>query len=154
MHIYQGKNVKFMRKAEPSDPGFDTSKDQLWITLEDGTSKMVLANEVVLQAEPQSPQTPVVPPASMGTYQGRNIKALRPATSTDSGYDPTVPQSFITFDDGKTIVVPANTVIHPPFNPAQPTHQPIRTGTANQIETLNRVIDELVLMRNRMTGNV
>jgi len=183
MHTYQGKPVKFMRKAEAKDSGFDAKKDQLWITLEDGTSKMVLASEVsldqsLLSKEPGStgptgpgltnkgvpgvPRdatglTPVGatgPGPSMGSYQGRNIKALRPAVAADSGFDPTVPQSLITFDDGKTQVVPANTVILPPYNPAQPTHVPVMAGKPDHISTLNTIIDQLVHMRNRMTGHV
>lgn len=46
MSKYQGKNVSVVRKAQQGDQGFDASKDQTLIRLEDGSQKVVPSNDV------------------------------------------------------------------------------------------------------------
>lgn len=43
---YQGKKVQSMRAATQGDQGFQQGQDQVYITLEDGTEKVVKRSEV------------------------------------------------------------------------------------------------------------
>ena len=43
---YQGKAVRSQREAKQGDPGFSQGQDQIVITLEDGTEKVVRRSEL------------------------------------------------------------------------------------------------------------
>ncbi|HMJ29328.1 MAG TPA: hypothetical protein VK512_11485 [Xanthobacteraceae bacterium] len=43
---YQGKNIRNMRDAQKGDQGFADGQDQVVVTLEDGTEKVVKRSEV------------------------------------------------------------------------------------------------------------
>jgi hypothetical protein len=46
MPVYQGKQVTAVRPAKQGDQGFQQGKDQVTITLPDGSEKTVAKNEV------------------------------------------------------------------------------------------------------------
>lgn len=46
MSKYQGQTVTNVRAAKQGDSGFDASKDQVDVTLPDGSHKVVLRTEV------------------------------------------------------------------------------------------------------------
>jgi hypothetical protein len=53
---YQGKNIKSQREAREGDDGFKQGADQVTITMEDGTEKVVKRSEVT--GQPQQGQQP------------------------------------------------------------------------------------------------
>lgn len=46
---YQGKNVRNVRDAKQGDAGFQEGQDQVVVTMDDGTEKVVKRNEVTQQ---------------------------------------------------------------------------------------------------------
>jgi hypothetical protein len=54
---YQGKNIRSQREAREGDEGFKQGADQVTITLEDGTEKVVKRSEVTGQPQQQGQQS-------------------------------------------------------------------------------------------------
>jgi hypothetical protein len=50
-HQYQGRNVRNLRDAQQGDKGFQEGTDQVVITLDDGTEKVVKRSEVTSTAK-------------------------------------------------------------------------------------------------------
>lgn len=48
---YQGKNIKSQREAREGDEGFKQGSDQVTITMEDGTERVVKRSEVTGQPQ-------------------------------------------------------------------------------------------------------
>lgn len=46
MPQYQGKNVRSQREARSGDPGFQQGQDQIVVTLEDGSEKVIRRSEL------------------------------------------------------------------------------------------------------------
>ena len=137
MQTYNGRTIKSVRPATQGDESYDAALRQTVVTFEDGSSTTVLTNEVKTVN-------------FVGKWQGKNVVGERPTVYGDSGYDALQPKVYLTLEDGTSVTVPKAEYVPAPYNPANPVHEPVRTGAATPKATLDRIIGELVELRNQM----
>jgi len=137
MQTYNGRTIKSVKPATQGDADYDATLRQSVVTFEDGSSVTVLTDEIKTVT-------------FVGKWKGKNVVGERPVVAKDSGYDALKPKVYLTLEDGSSVTVPKAEYVPAPYNPANPVSQPVLTGAATTKATLDRIIGELVELRNQM----